>query len=155
MGAPTNPPTPEPSPSPTPEPSVPCPSPPPVVGCARFCGMQDVVEGKKKNCKFLKQMDTLCEMSYVSKGSQVVPCEMDPKKQKCVDSKQLEECDLKAICGARRLETGHSQDEDHESGEEDTEDEDLEERSGTQAEAELATKSKTKEFLHSSSVVFP
>jgi len=117
--------------------------------------MQDVVEGKKKNCKFLKQMGKLCEMSYVSKGSQVVPCEMDPKKNKCVDSKQLEECDLKTICGARRLEMGHSQDEDHESGEEDKEDEDLEERSVTEADPELATKSKKREFLRSSSVVFP
>jgi len=117
--------------------------------------MQDLVEGKKQNCKFLKKMGKLCEMSYVSKGSQVVPCEMDPKKKKCVDSKQLEECDLKTICAARRLETGHSQDEDHESGEEDKEDEDLEERSVTEADPELATKSKKREFLRSSSVVFP
>jgi len=77
------------------------------------------------------------------------------KKNKCVDSKQLEECDLKTICGARRLEMGHSQDEDHESGEEDKEDEDLEERSVTEADPELATKSKKREFLRSSSVVFP
>jgi len=157
--APTSPPTSKPSQPPTPEPTVGCPSPAPKVGCARFCDLQDLVEGKKKNCRFLKKMGTLCEMSYITKGNKVMPCEMDPKKKKCVDSKQLEECDLKKVCAASLSATGHSQDEPHESGEEEedddldeTDDEDLEESLVTKAEAELATKPRKKGFLHNSFV---
>lgn len=98
-------------------------------------------------------------MSYITKGNKVMPCEMDPKKKKCVDSKQLEECDLKKVCAASLSATGHSQDEPHESGEEEedddldeTDDEDLEESLVTKAEAELATKPRKKGFLHNSFV---
>jgi len=152
--APTTVPTPTPSPPPTPEPSVGCPTPAPKVGCERFCDMQDLVEAKKSNCKFLKKMGTLCEMSYLTKGSKVVPCEMHQKKKKCMDSEQLEECDLKRVCAAGLSETGHSQDEDHESeeeGDDEADDEDPEARLAAKAEPELATKPGKKGFLRDSS----
>jgi len=153
---PTNPPTPEPSQPPTPKPNVGCPTPAPKVGCARFCDMQDLVEGKKKNCKFLKKMETLCKRSYITRGNKVVPCELHPKKKTCIDSKKLEECDLQKVCAASLSQTGQSQDEDHESGEEgddghddnEADDEDLEERLVSKAEPELATKPRKKGFLH-------
>jgi len=107
-------------------------------------------------------MGTLCEMSYITKGNKVMPCEMHPKKKKCVDSKKLEECDLKKVCAASLSATGHGQDEQQESGEEEEEeddddldeadDEDLEESLATKAEAELATKPRKKGFLHNSFV---
>jgi len=116
--------------------------------------MQDLVKGKKTNCKFLKKMGNLCEKSYLTKGSKVVQCEMDPKKKKCVDSEKLEECDLKKVCAAS---PSRSQDEDHGSEEEEddeADDEDPEERSAANAgpEPELATKPSKKGFLQNSSV---
>jgi len=118
--------------------------------------MQDLVEGKKKNCKFLKKMETLCKRSYITRGNKVVPCELHPKKKTCIDSKKLEECDLQKVCPASLSQTGQSQDEDHESGEEgddghddnEADDEDLEERLVSKAEPELATKPRKKGFLH-------
>merc|ERR1719348_2850879 len=41
---------------PVPTPSPPCPTPAPKVGCARFCDMQDLAKGNKKNCKFMKKL---------------------------------------------------------------------------------------------------
>lgn len=82
------------------------------------------------------------------------------KKKKCVDSKKLEECDLKKVCAASLSATGQSQGDQHESEEEEeddddldeTDDEDLEESLVTKAEAELATKPRKKGFLHNSFV---
>lgn len=106
-------------------------------------------------------------MSYITKGDKVVPCEMHPKKKKCMDSKKHEECDLKKVCVAGLSETGHRQDEDHESAAEvddlddeevddeadDTaDDEDSEEKLATTTEPGLATKPTKKGFLHNSFV---
>lgn len=121
--------------------------------------MQDLVKGKKKNCKFLKKMRTLCEMSYVTRNGKVVPCEIDSKKKRCMDSKKPEECDLETACAASLSETGHGEDEEDESGDEDEDefdldddetDDDLEERLATKAEPEHDTKRKRKGFLHNS-----
>jgi len=153
------PPAPKPTQPPTPSPNVGCPTPAPKVGCARFCDMQDLVKGKKKNCKFLKKMRTLCEMSYVTRNGKVVPCEIDSKKKRCMDSKKPEECDLETACAASLSETGHGEDEEDESGDEDEDefdldddetDDDLEERLATKAEPEHDTKRKRKGFLHNS-----
>merc|ERR1719510_718047 len=99
-------------------------------------------------------MGKLCKKSYLVKGGKVVPCEMHQKKKKCMDSKTLEECDLKKVCVAGQSETGHSQDEDHESeeeGDDEADDEDPEARLAAKAEPELATKPGKKGFLQDSS----
>merc|ERR1719323_2160104 len=95
-------------------------------------------------------------MSYVTRGGKVVPCEIDPKKKRCVDSKKPEECDLKTVCAASLSETGHVQDD--ESGDDDDEiDFDDEERDDQEEKLapddellERNTKPKRKGFLHNS-----
>jgi len=147
-------PTPVPTNPPTPEPSQPCPTPAPKVGCERFCDMQDLVKGGKKNCKFMKKMGTLCEMSYLTKGDKVVQCEMDPKKKKCVDGKKLEECDIEKVCAQSLSETGHSEDEDHESEEED--DDEADDEDPKESLAAKAKPERKKGFLQNSSApVYP
>jgi len=147
-------PTPVPTNPPTPEPSQPCPTPAPKVGCERFCDMQDLVKGGKKNCKFMKKMGTLCEMSYLTKGDKVVQCEMDPKKKKCVDGKKLEACDIEKVCAQSLSETGHSEDEDHESEEED--DDEADDEDPKESLAAKAKPERKKGFLQNSSApVYP
>jgi len=109
--------------------------------------MQDLVDGSKKNCKFLKKMSTLCEMSYITKGSKVVPCEMDPKKKKCTNSEKLEECDLEKVCDASLSET----EEDDDLNDDEADDEDLEEGLATKVESERDTKPRRRGFLRNSS----
>jgi len=98
--------------------------------------MQDVAEGKKKNCKFLKKMSTLCLNSYVLKGDKVTPCMLHPKNQKCIDSKQPETCDLQQVCGGsgRNLR-------------EEEEEEVQEEEENDETAVELVEKRKRKGFL--------
>lgn len=147
---PTIPLEPEPSPAPTPRPNVGCPTPAPKVGCARFCDMQDLAQGKKKSCKFLKKMNKLCNLSFLTTGNKVVPCTLHPKKKTCMNSKNTEECDLQKVCAARLSQTGHSQDEDHgsEEGIDDADNEADDELEVTEAEPELASKPRKKGFLH-------
>eukprot|EP00419_Tripos_fusus_P058144 CAMPEP_0172927760 /NCGR_PEP_ID=MMETSP1075-20121228/217633_1 /TAXON_ID=2916 /ORGANISM="Ceratium fusus, Strain PA161109" /LENGTH=731 /DNA_ID=CAMNT_0013789035 /DNA_START=210 /DNA_END=2406 /DNA_ORIENTATION=+ len=101
--------TPKPTPMPTPKPNSGCPTPAPKVGCARFCAMQDVTKGKKKNCKFLKTMSTLCLQSYVTRGDKVMACKVNPKNKKCIDSKKLEACDLAQVCAESELQAARGQ----------------------------------------------
>jgi len=156
--SPTSPPVPKPTPPPTPPPTpapTGCPSPAPPVGCARFCEMQDLTKGNKKNCKFLKTMSTLCEKSYVLKGGKVVPCMMaGKKKKKCVDSKIPEVCDLEKECGGGFLESVRSDDADAESEEEEQEDDnDVDtEVKLVETESKSIGKHKRKGFLHNSFV---
>lgn len=112
--------------------------------------MQDLAQGKKKSCKFLKKMDKLCEQSFLTTGNKVVPCTLHPKKKTCMNSKKTEECDLQKVCAARLLQTGHSQDEDHgsEEGIDNADNEADDELEVTEAESELASKPRKKGFLH-------
>jgi len=117
--------------------------------------MQDLTKGKKKNCKFLKTMSTLCEKSYVLKGDKVVPCVMaGKKKKKCVDSKVPEACDLEQECGGGFLESVRSDDADAESEEEEEEDDDNIDTDVKLVETESKSigKKKRKGFLHNSFV---
>merc|ERR1712204_55534 len=131
-------PSPEPNPSqaptlsPTPKPNVGCPTPAPKKGCARFCTMQDVTKGRKKNCKFLKKMSTLCLNSYVSNGEKVMPCKVNVRNKKCMDSGKLEVCDLAQVCTDSILEGVHSQ----EAAEGQKEEEEEEEEEGEEEEEE-------------------
>jgi len=117
--------------------------------------MQDLTKGKKKNCKFLKTMSTLCEKSYVLKDDKVVPCMMaGKKKKKCVDSKIPEVCDLEKECGGGFLESVRSDDADAETEEEEQEDDDDSDTEVKLVETESKSigKHKVKGFLHNSFV---
>jgi len=104
--------------------------------------MQDVTKGRKNKCKFLKKMSILCLNSYVSNGEKVVPCKVNVRNKKCMDSGKLEVCDLAQVCTDSILEGVHSQEaaegqkEEEEEVEEKEEKEEEEEEEGEEEEEE-------------------